>query len=105
ELFGSMVLAVVFAALATAFWAAGVQGQPLSGLASVFFLTVTTSWAVLVPAKFLVRSVEESLSRRLVFLLLGVVVGAAALWVEGWSPDVGLRGRAVSGSAVRGGLL
>ena len=60
ELFGSMVLAVVFAALATAFWAAVVQSQSAEDLGAVFFLTVAASWAILVPSKFWTRPLEES---------------------------------------------
>src|SRR2546430_5918788 len=55
ELSGSMALSALFSALGTMLWAAlsrahGMQDMNLLGL--VFFLTVATSWAVLVPAKF-----------------------------------------------------
>src|SRR5262249_54361223 len=93
ELFGSMVLAGLFRGLATALGAAIVPGQSAEDLGAVFFLTVAASWAVLVPAKFWTRPLEESLSRRTVQMLLGVAVGAVALWVEGWTLDGGVRVR------------
>jgi hypothetical protein len=92
ELCGSMVLAAVFAFLATALWAAVVQTQTLGDLASIFFLTVGSSWAVLVPTKFWEQPLEDSLRRRVVLLLLGVVIGVLGLWVDGWTPEAGVRG-------------
>src|SRR5262249_1798837 len=71
ELCGSMVLATVFAALATALWAALAQARSIADLGTVFFLTVSASWAVLVPTKFWTRPMEDSWARRVVMLLLG----------------------------------
>jgi hypothetical protein len=101
ELFGSMVLAAIFAFLATALWAAVVQTQTLGDLGSIFFLTVGASWAVLVPTKFWEQPMEDSLRRRVVLLLLGVAVGVLALWVDGWTPENGVRGGESFGAALK----
>jgi eukaryotic-like serine/threonine-protein kinase len=93
ELFGSMVMTVVFGVLATALWAALIQSQSRSDLASVFFLTIAASWAILIPTKFWPRGPEDSLVRRIVMLLIGVLVGVHALWIDGWTPEGGLRER------------
>jgi eukaryotic-like serine/threonine-protein kinase len=109
ELCGSLVMAAVFAALATALWAALAQmrsvgdlgtvtgggiGRRLLALAqmrsvgdlgTVFFLTVSASWAVLVPAKFWRKPIDDSWSRRGLMLILGALVGLAALWLDGWT--------------------
>ncbi len=96
ELFGSMALAPLFALLAAAVWAALVQTSSLADVAAVFFLTVASSWAILVPTKFWTRPMEESISRRTVMMVLGLLVGVMALWVDGWTFDGGLRGRDVN---------
>jgi serine/threonine protein kinase len=99
ELSASMALSVVFAALATALWAALISSQSMSSLASVFFLTVAASWAVLLPTKFWAVPLEDSLARRIIMLLIGVLVGLLALWVEGWTPEGGLHDRDSSSSS------
>jgi hypothetical protein len=85
ELCGSMVLATVFAALATALWAALAQSRSIEDLGAVFFLTVSASWAVLIPTKFWTRPMEDSWTRRVVMLMLGGLIGLHALWLEGWT--------------------
>lgn len=85
ELFGSMSLAALFAAFATALWAGLSQTHSLTELAPIFFLTVAASWLVLIPTKFWTTVVEESWPRRLALLLGGVVLGAHALWLQGWT--------------------
>src|SRR5205085_5101306 len=98
ELCGSMVLAAVFAFLATALWAAVVQTQTVGDLAAIFFLTVASSWAVLVPTKFWEQPLEDSIKRRVVLLLLGVIVGVLGLWVDGWTLEGGVRGGETAGT-------
>src|SRR5262249_6241765 len=85
ELCGSMVLATVFAALATALWAALAQTRGVAELGAVFFLTVSASWWVRVPTKFWTRPMDDSWARRVVMLMLGGLIGLHALWVEGWT--------------------
>jgi hypothetical protein len=91
ELSGSMALAAVFGLLGTALWAS-VAGGPISDLGTVYFLTVATSWAVLVPGKVWSTHRGDSWRRRLVMMFLGVLVGMGALWANGWVPR--LRGEA-----------
>jgi hypothetical protein len=100
ELCGSMVLAVVFAALATALWAALAQTRTLTDLGTIFFLTVSASWAVLVPTKFWTQPLEDSWARRVVMVVLGGLIGLHALWLDGWT----LQGRpGLSSPVVSGG--
>ena len=97
ELCGSLALSAVLALLATALWAALVQSQSLGDLSAVYFLTVGASWAVLLPSKFWEQSMEDSLRRRLVLMLVGSLVGVLALWADGWTPQDGVRGREGNG--------
>jgi hypothetical protein len=91
ELCGSLALAVVFAALATTLWiAVSRQGRvrnlgELSDLGTVFFLTVATSWTILIPAKFWTDRRGDSWTRRVIMMILGAGVGFGALWLNGWS--------------------
>jgi hypothetical protein len=57
----------------------------LGELGTVFFLTVSACWAILVPAKFWSRSLDDSWTRRGLMLVLGAMVGLFALWLEGWT--------------------
>src|SRR5207253_2482162 len=49
-----------------------------------YFLTVATCWAVLVPAKVWNNRRGDSWARRIVMMGLGVGVGLAAVWLDGW---------------------
>jgi hypothetical protein len=86
ELSGSLALAAVFALLGTTLWASVGQIQQLNDIGTVFFLTVATSWAVLVPGKMWAYRRGDSWRRRLVMMFLGVMIGLGALWVNGWVP-------------------
>jgi hypothetical protein len=86
ELCGSLALTPVFAALATMLWAAPGGMKDLTELGTFFFLTVLVCWAVIVPAKFWPARVKDSWARRVVMLVVGTLVGAGALWLEGWLP-------------------
>jgi hypothetical protein len=92
ELCGSMALAVLFSALATLLWAALSQTRTDLALGSppwtLFFLTVASSWAILMPAKFWTERRGDSWTRRLVMMVLGGLVGLLALWLDGWSLGV-----------------
>jgi len=88
ELAGSMVLSAIFALLATTLWASIGQMQNMTEAGTIFFLTVATSWAVLVPSKLWAYQRGDSWRRRLVMMFLGVVVGLGALWINGWTSKV-----------------
>jgi serine/threonine protein kinase len=108
ELSWSMVLTVIFAALATALWGA-LRADPnashidnLTQLSSLFFLTIAASWAILMPGKFWTERRGDSWTRRIVMLALGGAVGLFACWLDGWSPGQTWRlPEAVSESGVR----
>src|SRR5262249_29709343 len=83
ELSGSMALTALFAGLATALWAALSRMRDFGDIGTLFFLTVATCWAILVPAKFWTSRRGDSWARRIVMMLFGVAVGIGALWVDG----------------------
>lgn len=82
ELCGSLVLAVLLAALLGLIWTATAQTAELSFVEQYFFLTVACCWAVLIPAKFWTPTVEDSWARRVVLLGLGLIIGLEAVWLE-----------------------
>lgn len=87
ELSGSLALTAVFSGLATMLFAALSQvfshSINLNEAGLLFFLSVATSWAVLIPAKFWTMRRGDSWARRVFMMLLGVVVGICALWLDG----------------------
>jgi hypothetical protein len=83
ELSGSMALTAVFAGLSTALFAALGRRSEFSEIGSLFFLTVATCWAILIPAKFWTIRRGDSWARRIFMMLLGAGVGMAALWLDG----------------------
>jgi hypothetical protein len=89
ELSGSMAMAAVLAVLTTTLWAAVLRSGESTWIGPTFFTTVALSWAVLVPGKFWDERVGDGWSRRLVMMLMGALVGLGALWLNGWTPDVG----------------
>ncbi len=90
ELCGSMSLSVLFAALATTLAAAITGTRDPEPLGKLFFLTVASSWAVLVPGKFFTEKRGDAWRRRGVMMVLGGLVGVLALWLNGWSAHVAL---------------
>ncbi len=94
ELCGSMILAVLFAALTLPLWATvGRFDDPADPagvftLSTVFFLTVAACWAILVPAKWWTERRGDTWTRRLVMLGLGGIVGLLSLWLSARWPDV-----------------
>jgi hypothetical protein len=94
ELCGSMALTVLFAGLATALWGALALERALpletaiTRLSGLFFLTVASSWAILIPGKFWTERRGDSWTRRLVMMVLGGLIGLGALWLQGWSPGL-----------------
>jgi hypothetical protein len=84
ETCGSMTLAVVFAALGASLWAALSRQREATDLGVIFFLTVLSTWALLIPARFWSEKRGDSWSRRLVYLVVGALVGLGAVWIDGW---------------------
>jgi hypothetical protein len=83
ELAGSLLLAVVFAALGSLLWAAmRPERDGLPSIGPLFFLTVAVSWAVLIPARW--QRQGEAWPRHLLQLALGAGVGGLAFWIDGW---------------------
>ncbi|HKI34965.1 MAG TPA: serine/threonine-protein kinase [Gemmataceae bacterium] len=101
ELSGSMALAVIFALLGATLWYSLGRIDNLADIGTVFFLTVATTWAVLVPGKVWAYRKGDPWRRRLVMMFLGVLIGIGALWLNGWVPTI----RGEPGSAVRHDLL
>jgi hypothetical protein len=85
ELSSSLASSALVAMLFATLWAAVGQIRDLYWLASLFFLTVAISWAVLIPAKFW-NSRCDAWGRRLVMMILGALVGLGAMWLDGWLP-------------------
>src|SRR5262249_18540288 len=83
ELSGSLALTAVFAGLATVLWAALSRMRDTSEVLTLFYLTLATCWAILVPAKFWTARRGESWARRVVMMLMGAGVGVGALWLDG----------------------
>jgi hypothetical protein len=73
------VLAGVFSILLTAV----VLSNNLTEIGVCFFLTVASSWAVLVPSKLWPARDSDSWARRGVMLVCGLLVGLLALWLDG----------------------
>jgi hypothetical protein len=85
ELFASMLMAVLFAFVGTTLWATLTQIHAGDILRMVFFLTVASSWAVLIPSKFWSGQRGDPWRRRVVLLVFGSLVGVMALWLDGGS--------------------
>ncbi len=91
ELSGSLALAVVLTLLLAILYLAfqyTVAGRTVSWyeIGSLFFLTVGTSWAVLVPAKLWEGRNGDSGMRRMVMMGAGGLVGILAIFISGWTP-------------------
>jgi hypothetical protein len=87
ELCVSLVLAALLAGAGTMLWAALSHGSfSTNQVIQIFFLTVAASWAVLIPAKCWANYRGDTWARRIVMMILGLLVGMGALWVDGWSP-------------------
>jgi hypothetical protein len=102
ELSSSLVMATVLAALFTVLWAALLRSNDVKESGICFFLTLTASWAVLVPAKCWTTRADDSWGRRVVLLCLGLTIGVLALWLDGYQfPEV-LTARAEDAAAAGG---
>ena len=101
ELCGSLVASTLFSALACTIWAALGRVDEIAKVGSGFFLTVAACWAVLIPAKIWDGREGDSVTRRIVMMLVGVLVGGGALWLDhgrmGFAPSSWETGTAVTG--------
>jgi hypothetical protein len=85
ELCGSLAMAAILAVVSTTLWTALAQGTvDRMEVLQEYFLTVATCWAVLIPAKFWNNRRGDSWARRIIMMGLGVGVGLAAIWLDGW---------------------
>src|SRR5205085_164034 len=88
ELSGSLALTALLASLAMVVWAAvrraGAETLDWTELGSLYYKTVLVSWAVLIPAKCWTRRCRNGLARRLTMFCIGLMVGVATLWIDGW---------------------
>jgi hypothetical protein len=85
ELCGSLALAALLSALFITLWTKLATITDLTEIGSGFLLTVAVSWAILIPAKLWDGRPGDSSLRRAIMLALGLIVGLAGLWVDGWS--------------------
>jgi hypothetical protein len=85
ELCGSLALATILAGLFAVLWARVTAVNELTEIGPSFFLTVAVCWAVLIPAKFWDGRPGDSSLRRTIMLVLGLAIGLAGLWLDGWS--------------------
>src|SRR5262249_605300 len=80
----ALVLAAGLACVLTLLWATVTRNREWAEVANYFFLAVSCSWAVLLPAAFWTKTVDESWKRRVVLLGLGLLMGLGALWLGGY---------------------
>ncbi|MBI3821109.1 MAG: serine/threonine protein kinase [Planctomycetes bacterium] len=85
ELSGILLWSVVASAILAVGWSLIFSAWPFPHLASIFFLTVAASWAVVIPSKLWVPgSEDDSWTRRLILMSLGFAVAILGLWIEGY---------------------
>lgn len=85
ELCGSMALSAMLAGLFITLWTKLANLGELTQIGTGFFLTVAVCWAVLIPAKIWDGRPGDSSVRRAVMLVLGLLVGLGAMWLDGWT--------------------
>ena len=78
----SAFLALLFS---TTLWLRLIPTGDFTEIGAGFFLTVAASWAILIPAKFWSGQPGDSALHRTIMMLLGVLVGGKALWLDGWN--------------------
>jgi hypothetical protein len=88
ELCGSLLLSVLFSALFSIVWAAVLRTNDLQVIGGYFYLTVACCWAVLIPSRLWKQRADDSMTRRVLMMCLGLVVGLEALWLEGYELPV-----------------
>jgi hypothetical protein len=86
ELSGSLALSAVLAGLLAILYAALARVHSWTDAGLVMFLTIAVCWAVLIPAKFWNHSKGDPAMRRVIMMILGAIIGAATLWLQGRLP-------------------
>jgi hypothetical protein len=87
ELCGAMAVAALLAGVLAILWTALIRGQSVLQIGTCFFLTVASSWAVLAVAKLWPTREEDSWARRTCMMVLGLLVGIQAMWLDGRKLD------------------
>jgi hypothetical protein len=87
ELCGAMALAALLAGVLSILWTALGKRNSVLEIGTCFFLTVASSWAVLAAAKLWPGREEDSWGRRICMMVLGLLVGMQALWLDGRQPS------------------
>lgn len=90
ELAGSLALSTALALMFTVLWGLLVASRldwSRASLGVMFYLTVGISWGVLVSSKWWEGRAGDSWARRLSLMLLGLLLGCAAIWLCGWLPQ------------------
>ncbi|MSU80171.1 MAG: serine/threonine protein kinase [Gemmataceae bacterium] len=85
DLTGNLLWAIVASAGLAVMWSLVFGAGDYSKLVPIFFLTLASSWCVLIPTKLwppIGRS--DSWPRRLIHVTLGIGIGLFALWLEGY---------------------
>jgi hypothetical protein len=85
ELTGILLWSVLVAALLSVAWSLFFGGGDYSKLPQTFFMAVACSWCVLIPSKLWPPSAQDdSWTRRLVHMTLGLGVAVFGLWLDGY---------------------
>jgi hypothetical protein len=83
ELCGSMALAALLGGLLSILWTALGRNADFTQIGACFFLTVASCWAVLLAARLWPLPNDDSWARRGCMMVLGLLVGLEALWLDG----------------------
>jgi hypothetical protein len=85
ELAGGFALTPLVTAACTAPWALFQSSVQWSLLARVFLLSTVLAWAVMVIGRLPKRKEQNPWGRRAIQAVVGMCVGALALWLDGWA--------------------
>jgi serine/threonine protein kinase len=110
ELSLSLVLAAVWSAMFAFLWWAisSAMNKPrdLGEVGSFFYLMTLASWAVMIPGKVWEQRKGDAWLRRGTLMVLGLGLGVAAAWLNGWHFDQNVDETvAVAGGGLPGPLL